>query len=65
MVNNERLLESTDEGGAEIDAEIAFMQVVKAVDDVLDKSHAAGADITQYSHVVPNQPRSPLRTGAE
>lgn len=49
MVKNERLLESTDEGGAEIDAEIAFMQVVKAVDDVLDKSHVAGADITHVA----------------
>ena len=38
MVKNSRLLASTEDGGAEIDAGEAFAQVVKAIDDVLKKS---------------------------
>lgn len=37
MVKNERTLTVTEDGGAEIDAEEAFSQVVAAVDDVLKK----------------------------
>ena len=42
LVKNERTLTSTDDGGAEIDAELAFKQIVRAIDDVLAK--AAGVD---------------------
>jgi len=38
MVKNERRLIATDDGGAEIDAQEAFAQVEKAIDDVLKKS---------------------------
>ena len=38
MVKNNRRLTATDEGGAEIDAEEALLQVVKAIDDVLQKA---------------------------
>lgn len=38
MVKHERTLTATDDGGAEIDAEEAFDQVVAAVDEVLDKA---------------------------
>ena len=37
MVKNERDVTVTDEGGAELDAQIAFKQVEKAVNDVLKK----------------------------
>jgi len=45
MVKNERSLESTDDGGAEIDADEAFKQVVTAIDSVLKKSKSVSADI--------------------
>lgn len=45
MVKNERSLTSTDDGGAEIDAEKAFRQVVQAIDDVLAKSSAISSEI--------------------
>ncbi len=45
MVKNERTLTATDDGGAEIDAEEAFAQVVQAVDDVLAKSANITAEI--------------------
>ena len=38
LVKNERVLAATDDGGAEIDAEEAFQQVVSIIDDVLEKS---------------------------
>ncbi len=38
MVKNERQLEITDDGGAEIDARQAFGQIEQAIDDVLEKS---------------------------
>lgn len=38
MVKNARLLAATEDGGAEIGAEEAVAQVVKAIDDVLKKS---------------------------
>ena len=37
FVKNERTLTATDDGGAEIDAEEAFEQIAKAIDDVLRK----------------------------
>ena len=40
FVKNERTLTATDDGGAEIDADEAFQQVTKAVDEVLSKSKA-------------------------
>jgi len=36
MVKNERQLAATEDGGAEIDANLAFGQVVAAIDDVLE-----------------------------
>ena len=45
MVKNERLLAATEDGGAEIDADIALKQVIKAVDDVLAKSAAIEGEI--------------------
>jgi len=38
MVKHERTLDTTDDGGAEIDADVAFSQVVAAIDDVLKKA---------------------------
>jgi gluconokinase len=38
MVKNERILTATEDGGAEIDADEAFRQVVEAVDVVLKKA---------------------------
>jgi gluconokinase len=38
FVKNERFLNATDDGGAEIDALEAFAQVVQAIDDVLKKA---------------------------
>lgn len=46
MVKNERTLTATDDGGAEIDADDAFRQVVTAVDDVLAKSEKIKGEIT-------------------
>ncbi len=40
MVKNERVVEITDDGGAEIDAEEAIGQVIEAIDDVLEKNAA-------------------------
>jgi len=37
MVKNERLLNATQDGGFEIDADEAFLQIVQAIDDVLAK----------------------------
>jgi len=45
MVKHERTLTATDEGGAEIDAEIAFEQVASAIDDLLEKSADIKGDI--------------------
>jgi gluconokinase len=45
MVKNERQLTATDDGGAEIDAVEAFEQVVKAIDDVLQKSETVEGEI--------------------
>lgn len=42
MVKNERTLTATDDGGAEIDADEAFVQVVQAIDDVLARSSKIG-----------------------
>lgn len=42
MVKNERTLTATDDGGAEIDADEAFAQVVQAIDDVLAMSSKTG-----------------------
>jgi len=45
MVKNERRLIATDDGGAEIDADEAFAQVVAAIDDVLEKSKTIKGEI--------------------
>lgn len=50
LVRNERALAVTDDGGAEIDAEIAFKQVLRAIDNVLEKSEKVTGEIT---HVAP------------
>ena len=47
MVKNERTVEITDDGGAEIDANEAFAQVEQAIDDVFEKCPAEIAD-TEY-----------------
>ncbi len=46
MVKNERTLDATDDGGAEIDANAGFKQIVSAIDDVLLKSVHVGGEIT-------------------
>jgi gluconokinase len=48
MVKNERRLTATDDGGAEIDASLAFAQIVETIDDVLKKSENIAGEI---SHV--------------
>ena len=45
MVKNERALTATDDGGAEIDAELAFTQVIRTIDDVLAKSSTVNGEI--------------------
>lgn len=45
MIKNERLLDSTGEGGAEIDAEIAFNQVIETIDFVLQKAENLNGEI--------------------
>lgn len=49
MVKNERSLTATDDGGAEIDADQAFDQVVAAVDEVLEKSKNSNGEITHVA----------------
>jgi len=49
LVKNERTLTATDDGGAEIDAEIAFNQVVTAIDDVLTKTAKLRGEITHVA----------------
>ena len=49
MVKNERTLTATDDGGAEIDADEAFDQVVAAVDDVLAKAENLKGEITHVA----------------
>ena len=45
MVKNERTIKQTNDGGAEIDADEAFAQVVTAVEDVLKKTPAEIVEI--------------------
>lgn len=45
FVKNERTLASTEDGGAEIDAEDAFSQVARAIDDVLKKAKSVKGQI--------------------
>jgi gluconokinase len=45
MVKNERSLTATDDGGAEIDADEAFDQVIAAIDEVLRKSEKIKGEI--------------------
>ena len=45
MVKNERTLTATDDGGAEIDADDAFEQVIAAIDEVLKKSEKIDGEI--------------------
>jgi gluconokinase len=47
LVKNKRTLTATDDGGAEIDADVAFKQVVKAIDDVLE--NAIDGEITHVA----------------
>lgn len=49
MVKNERTLAATEDGGSEIDADVALKQVVEAVDDVLPKAEAARDEITHVA----------------
>jgi gluconokinase len=49
MVKNERQLAATEDGGAEIDANIAFDQVVTAIDDVLKKAKNFKGEITHIA----------------
>ncbi len=49
MVKHERSLTATDDGGAEIDADEAFDQVVAAVDDVLKKAKTIKGEITHVA----------------
>ena len=75
MVKNERVVKITDEGGAEIDANEAFEQVIKAVDDVLAKcpSEVAETDYIAASCFwhsligvdVDGEPTTPVYTWAE
>ncbi len=46
MVKNERSLSVTDDGGAEIDADEAFLQVAAAIDDVLAKAEKIKGAVT-------------------
>jgi gluconokinase len=46
LVKNERSLTSTDDGGAEIDAEVALRQILRAIDDVLAISSGVKGEIT-------------------
>ncbi|MEP7214297.1 MAG: gluconokinase [Acidobacteriota bacterium] len=46
MVKNERKLDSTEDGGAEIDADKAFRQVVAAIDVVVEKAKGIDGVIT-------------------
>jgi len=48
MVKNERVVEMTGDGGAELDAEEALRQVTEAIDDVLEKNEAL---IEKIAHV--------------
>ena len=45
LVKNKRILTATDDGGAEIDAEVALKQIESAIDDVLTKSPAIKGQI--------------------
>jgi gluconokinase len=45
MVKNERTLVATDDGGAEIDADEAFRQIVQVIDDVLKRSERIKGNI--------------------
>ncbi|MGI8786388.1 MAG: gluconokinase [Pyrinomonadaceae bacterium] len=45
MIKNERTLTATEDGGAEIDAQKAFAQIERAIDDVLEKSKTIKGEI--------------------
>jgi gluconokinase len=45
FVKNERTMTATEDGGAELDAEEAFEQVVRAIDDVLKKAKKVKGEI--------------------
>lgn len=49
FVKNERSLTSTQDGGAEIDAEVALKQIVRAIDDVLSISSEVEGEITHVA----------------
>jgi len=46
LVKHERLLDATEDGGAEIDADLALEQVIAAIDDVLKKAEETGKEIS-------------------
>jgi gluconokinase len=49
LVKNERSLTSTADGGAEIDAEVALRQIIRAIDDVLEISSGVEGEITHVA----------------
>lgn len=49
LVKNQRSLTSTDDGGAEIDAELALRQIVRAIDDVLARSSDVEGEVTHVA----------------
>ncbi len=49
LVKNERRLTTTEDGGAEIDAEVAFRQVVRTIDDVISASADVEGEITHVA----------------
>jgi len=48
-VRIERKLKSTNDGGSEIDADVAFRQVVKAIEELLAKAQAIKGEITHVA----------------
>jgi gluconokinase len=49
LVKNERSLTSTADGGAEIDAEVALRQIIRAIDDVMEISSGVEGEITHVT----------------
>lgn len=49
MAKTERTLDATDDGGAEIDADVAFKQIVRTIDAVLERTENIKGEVT---HVV-------------
>ena len=49
LVKNERKLTATRDGGSEIDADVAFRQVVKAIDELLEMADGRNGEITHVA----------------